>query len=517
MPSGSIAYISGNQWIDLTDIAVDESIADRCTVPLIQAALDDIPGAQVKSVSFNRTGRVDVPENPAMMMPAFTLEGVPDYCEVIVLKETNGTAARVVVRAPFAWNGRFLGTAGGGNRTTLDLMPLTLRLPTLADGARNGFVVASTDGGVGGDPRMADWQFNESTGEHDEELITNWVHRSTHEMTVIGKAVTHAIYGREPSFSYLAGASGGGRQTLAHAMFHPEDYDGLWSADPAINWTRFIPAEMWPPVVMNNLDNPLSPSKLRAFQTAALEFEAMGKAIESFDPHSVVGRDTEAGPITEKDAEVMALIWDGPRTPAGEQLWFGLRPGIESWDQPECLCGTIPDALGNLQPLPFIMGQSWFATWLMRDPNWNWQSLSLEEYAELFQRGVDEFARVAVDDPDLSAFRDAGGKLLLTHGAEDQLIFTQGTEHYFNRVLETLGGQEEVDGFARFFRCTGDAHAAPGPSGNGVDLATGMVALMNWVEQGQAPDELPMRSWAEAAEPDDYRVAPRFRRGPTDS
>jgi len=41
--------------------------------------------------------------------------------------------------------------------------------------------------------------------------------------------------------------------------------DTIWASDPASNWTRLIPAELWPALVMKELDNP-APVRLAAFR-----------------------------------------------------------------------------------------------------------------------------------------------------------------------------------------------------------------------------------------------------------
>ncbi|WP_439648033.1 tannase/feruloyl esterase family alpha/beta hydrolase [Corynebacterium lemuris] len=413
--------------------------------------------------------------------------------------------ATVRVWVPLVWNHRFLGTAGIGNRLTAGFVPEnSLRIVTLATAVRNGFAAASTDGAVGADPRFSDWQLNERTKEIDEDLVDNWVHRSTHEMTLIGKAVTTAIQGTAPQFSYFQGGSGGGRQAMASAIHHPSDYNGIWSDVPAINWTRTIPAELWPSLVMKELGNPLPPAKLEAFRQAAVaDYNRTHYRTEpfitstrphDFDPHQIIGQDTGHGVITELDAVVMKMIWDGPRSADGQQLWFGLRPGVESWGWSGSaggLCRTSEDTEGNLTPEPFPVAHSWFRTWLLRDPDWDWTNLTFDEYAHLFAMGVEKFSRAAVDDPDLSAFRDAGAKLLITHGTDDQVVFSQGTCHYFDRVLRQMGGYTATSKFARFFLCHGDGHGFPTATKSyGTDLATGMIALMNWVENGIAPASL---------------------------
>ncbi|MFE5474119.1 tannase/feruloyl esterase family alpha/beta hydrolase [Nocardia sp. NPDC056541] len=492
-----------DRWLVVPTSEPDPQVVHRCTEAVVAAALAEVSDASVVSVAINRTGQLNVPAS-AIGMPAFIEQDLPGYCEVVVhQQDPGGHTVEIRVWVPLTWNGRFLGTAGGGNRTTAGLMSGDeFRGATLANAVRNGFAAASTDSGVGRDPRISDWQLDESTGELDDNLIENWVHRSTHDMTVIGKAVTTAIHGATPRFSYFQGTSGGGRQAIAQARLHPADYDGVWSSDPAMNWTRLIPAELWPALVMKELDNALAPEKFEAFRQAVVDdFALRTGSPESFttsdeppafDPYRLVGQATTAGPIVEADAQVMKMIWDGPRTATGEQLWFGLRPGAESWGAlgPHGLCITKEEPDGRRTPDPWAIALSWFATWLQRDPEWDWRTLTFDEYERLFLKGIEEFAYLSVEDPDLSELRDGGRKLLLTHGTDDQVIFSQGSRHYFDNVIEHMGGRPATDEFARFFLCAGDGHSFRIPSGFGIDLATGMIALMNWVENGIAPDSL---------------------------
>jgi Tannase and feruloyl esterase len=91
---------------------------------------------------------------------------------------------------------------------------------------------------------------------------------------------------------------------------------------------------------------------------------------------------------------------------------------------------------------------------------------------------------IATDNPDLSAFRGHGGKILIWHGLADQLIFPQGTVRYYQRVQPAMGGAATTDTFARLFLAPGAAHctSAAGPA-----PADPLAAVVKWVEHGQAP------------------------------
>jgi len=487
------------KWIEMEDIRVPEGITERCTVEHIQKALNHLPGVRVASVEINTTGEYLSPMN----MPGFDpmVRNLPDFCNVRIHQETpGGHVAHITVWVPLKWNGRFIGNGGGGNRTlALWDAPFPGGIVAIANALRNGFATAVTDAG-NRDERMSAWGLDVRTRELDWELIRNWAHRSIHDMTVIGKRVTEAIHGYPPLYSYFQGGSGGGRDGLASAQRYPGDYDGIWSNCPAINWTKFIPAEIWPALVMKEHKNPMPPAKFEAFRIAVLEACGGSQAIADnflstldveFDPYSVVGKQTEAGVITETDALVMKKIWEGPRTKDGKSLWYGLRPGTESWGNNLMMAGLCLTAEENGQRniVPFEIAKDYIGAWLLRDPAWDWTTLTFAQFEELFEHSVREFAEIATDNPDLSGFRDSGGKLLITHGANDEVIFSQGTVDYYRRVQEAMGGPQETASFARLFVPYGEGHGhiLKGP---GISGATGMAALMNWVENGIAPDTL---------------------------
>ncbi|MBV8711722.1 MAG: tannase/feruloyl esterase family alpha/beta hydrolase [Solirubrobacterales bacterium] len=94
---------------------------------------------------------------------------------------------------------------------------------------------------------------------------------------------------------------------------------------------------------------------------------------------------------------------------------------------------------------------------------------------------------IATDDPNLTAFRDAGGKIVMWHGTYDQLIFPQGTINYYNRVVQTIGGLDATRQFARLFVAPGAQHCA---SAAGPAPADPLGAVVDWVEHHRAPTAL---------------------------
>jgi feruloyl esterase len=95
---------------------------------------------------------------------------------------------------------------------------------------------------------------------------------------------------------------------------------------------------------------------------------------------------------------------------------------------------------------------------------------------------------IGTDERDLRAFKKSGGKLLMWHGFADQLIFTQGSINYYNRVQRLMGGGHQTTDFARLFLAPGVTHCglfAPGPVPEDPHSQ-----LVQWVEKGRAPASL---------------------------
>jgi feruloyl esterase len=105
-----------------------------------------------------------------------------------------------------------------------------------------------------------------------------------------------------------------------------------------------------------------------------------------------------------------------------------------------------------------------------------------------FTRLMNETAGIYdATDPDLTAFRDDGGKLILWQGLADPAISPVGTIAYYQAVENYMGGAAPTQEFARLFMLPGVSHCS---GGDGPDSFNGLGALVNWVENGQAPASL---------------------------
>ena len=184
--------------------------------------------------------------------------------------------------------------------------------------------------------------------------------------------------------------------------------------------------------------------------------------------------------FTEADAEVIRKIWQGPRGQDGRFLWHGLSRGTDLF----ALAGTRGSPLTGR---PFSIPLEWFQYFLLQDPKWDFTTLTPAGFELRFNQSVEQYGDViGTDDPDLTRFRDRGGKIIIYHGLADQLIPAEGTIDYYKRVQQKMGGVKTAQ-FARLFLAPGVDH---GFRGAGATPVGQMEAIIRWVEEGKAPDKL---------------------------
>jgi feruloyl esterase len=405
------------------------------------------------------------------------------WCRVTatVTHPPAGDRVKVFIGLPVTnWNGRFQGNGGGGLSGG---SAGSLRGP-----AARGYAAGATDTGhQGGSGSFA----LDPNGRLNWQLIADNAYLGIHDMTIVGKALAQAFYGKAPRYSYFVGGSTGGRQGLMEAQRYPDDYDGIVSACPAINFHRFVPASLWPQVVMLAMTNFVPKAKLDAATAAAVKACDPADGVTDgviddplrcgYDPKALVGTRVGDDTFTEADADVIRKIWQGPRGQDGSFMWHGMERGAD-------LFACAATGGSPLKGRPFSISLDYFKYFLVQDPKWDWTTMTPAGFEQLWKQSVEQYGAVfGTDDPDLARFRDRGGKVIIYHGLADQLIPAAGTIDYYKRVQQRMGGAEKTARFARLFLAPGVDHGFRGPGPTPIGLTE---AIVRWVEEGQAPDKL---------------------------
>lgn len=429
-------------------------------------------------------------ESLAMVaLPNTTIESAavdaanPNFCRVtaITTHPPAGDKVKIWVAIPMAnWNGRFLGNGGGGF--------VGGSAAGVNQGVALGFAAGATDTGHdGGNANFA----VDANGRLNWQAIRDFAHVGIHEMTVTGKALTQAMYGVAPKYSYWNGCSTGGRQGLMEAQRYPQDYNGIAAAAPAINWTNLMMQSIWGSMLMNTASNPIPACKLAAATTAAVAacdamdgvkdgvIEDPGRC--NYDPKALVGTSADCGAFTQADVDIIRRLWQGPMREDGTFLWYGQSRGAD-------LTALAASRGTPLAPQAFPFAVDWIKYFLTQNPQFDWTTIKPAAYEAYWDQSYEQYGIViGTDNADLTAFRDRGGKAIVWHGWADQLITADSSIHYYKRVQRQMGGAKKTSEFARFYLAPGVSHCAggPGPQPTGV-----LDALVNWVEDGRAPETL---------------------------
>lgn len=449
-----------------------------------------LPDVTVDLAQADTSGKFTIPQG--QQGAGMTIPGLPPFCEVSLTQANPPDTDRIHIEVwlPLStWNGRFEGVGGGGYSCGISYTEL-------APALQGGYAAASTDCGHSGSQLDGSFALDPDRSLN-WPLIVDFAYRGIHEMTVDAKAVVAAFYGTGARYSYFNGCSTGGREGLMEAQRYPRDYNGILSGSPAINWDQFQIAQLWGEFAMKQLGDYLPQCKFDAFQQAAITAcevtggvnygEIMNPADCRFNPFSLVGLSTPCGTITRTDAEVVQLNLRGETTgfPNGKSLWYGLEPGTSF----SSLDGTTT-ASGVTSPAPYSITVEWLQYWLTRDPGFNLQTLTIGQLDRFFTQSVTEFALMDTGNPNLSAFRDAGGKILIWTGLADELIYPQGAIQYYDRVTSAMGGLQRTQSFARLFLAPGNGHCGADSTGPVLSPAGEFTALADWVEHGTAPATL---------------------------
>ncbi|MGJ7511276.1 tannase/feruloyl esterase family alpha/beta hydrolase [Variovorax sp. GT1P44] len=427
----------------------------------------------------------------------------------------------------------------------------------------NGYVVVVSDHGKTSAPYTGGSNGSflmNADGSINKVSWQDFSQRAIHEMAEKSKVLVQLYYGKAHKFAYWDGFSTGGRQGFKAAQTYPGDCDGILAGAPAFNWTNFITSEIYPQTVMlKELGGPIAATKLDAISasaTKACDPQSLGFILNPascrYDPSkdaaalcttsaTLTGAAGTNGDtnrcLSLAEAQVVNKIWYGQTSdgtapdplidnasgtaPASGQLWWGLTRGTSLTS----LAGSTPFPIAT-EDLALTLQSPLYAQTVPATfsnatgtPADKWKTLTYADLTNVNAQGValqSSFSNINTDNPDLSAFRNKGGKILTYHGLADELITPSGSINYYSRAAATMGGDAEVQKFDRLFLIPAMGHNTIFKV-SAIDAATGTVtastkvplpalpingssadqlftALRQWVENGTAPNRLDLSS-----------------------
>jgi len=382
---------------------------------------------------------------------------------------------------------------------------------------------------------------------NNPESRADWGWRAMHGSVVLGKALVSSYYGRPIKYSYYSGCSTGGRQGLREIQQFPTSFDGAligapaWWATHLNNYItkagtynlpvadpKHIPMALVPFIkreVTRQCDSQDGVVDGIVSDPIQCEFD-FGKLLCPAVKEDVTIADQNTTCLMPEQVDTAKRIYaDYISSETGRTVYPGLTLSSEpQWpllfghtNPPSEYSANHPSRPSFHSPSPF--GTGYASDFLLNNPNWDWRSYndSLVSLADRLNPGranADNFAA-------LKAYKSRGGKLLLYHGLADGLVPVKGSLLYYNKTVSAFDGSlDSVRDFFRLFLVPGmqhcwntdDAVKAPwnfggatqaGAMGMGEWSVPGyrdarhdaMMAMMDWVEQGKAVDEVVATSW----------------------
>ena len=432
----------------------------------------------------------------------------PEFCKVIGRIEPSDPKAppiRFQVNLPVEWNGRSLQYGGGGfNGVLITGLALPPASPFgAASPLARGFVTYGTDSGHETKPGEPPQLF-----ALNDEAFENFAHKSYKKVRDAAVALIVRTYGNPPAKLYFMGSSEGGREGLTMAQRYPDDFDGIFSRVPVINWVGLQHAGTKAGLATMG-DGWIRPAQIELVAKAVLA--ACDKADGSEDGlvQDPVGCKAkfraealrcaagESGDACLTDAQIAAVNalhatykfsfplanglddypgWgvSGENTPS-----FGPTGGWKAW----WLGSTAPaQPPAPTNGIAWIYGAGGMQYVFARDPKLDVTKYKPEDYK---QRVLEVSQLMDSTNPDIGKFGARGGKLVILEHMADYAQSPYAGIRYFENVQKALG-KEKTAGFVRLYTAPGVDHVGSGAPAN-VDM---LNVLVDWVENGKAPGDL---------------------------
>ncbi|MDB6062830.1 MAG: hypothetical protein JWM78_2933 [Verrucomicrobiaceae bacterium] len=445
------------------------------------------------------------------------IAGPVAHCEVtghIITTDPGPNRVEFGVMLPDSnFNGRYYfigeGAAAGFVPTTTGEGPLaSYYVGTTWKLLSEGFTVAGSDTGHKG----LMWDF----GVDNPAARLDHGHRGAHVSAVATQAITRAYYAmnQQKLYRYHLGCSGGGRMGAMAVYNHPEDYDGaVVSTGFGGGGSTFFPWILQ--YVIQHPDSWISPPKLAflerkvaekcagpdglvrdpnacGFKPSTLQCKgadndecltaAQIKLVERVTGPYKIGPDKTSGGFTMTNPTGWSAFLIGASKPTNidpNNPWA--LPGAQPPSDPSMLMRGGP----GMPPSSYGIAQSMFRGFYFRDAKFDLLKMNFDDKATM-QTLYDRYADLGVIDTDISAFKKAGGKLILWAGIDENAVPPNTEIEYFNALKTAVPGRDD---FVRLYLAPGVMHCGggKGPQDTSERLLDKVIA---WVEEGKRPDEV---------------------------
>ncbi|WP_067474624.1 tannase/feruloyl esterase family alpha/beta hydrolase [Actinomadura hibisca] len=435
---------------------------------------------------------------------------VGEHCRVdAALRPVDPAAPDILMRIalPTVWNGKAMMFGGGGYDGTIPNVagnvpygPADQPVPL-----GRGYATFASDSGHQAAPDFQPATSLDGSFAANDEALRNF------SGDALKKTRDAALYlvgkrygGARPVHSYFAGGSTGGREALAVAQRWPRDFDGVIAVYPAWNAATLDLFFGYQAKVLSQPGAFPGPAEQELLHRSVINAcdgrDGLRDGVVSneqgcrFDPRVLrcaADHPEDGTCLTDRQIRAVRELSSPLRLPyrlaSGETGYPGF-PFLSGAAMTTPLLGMGTTAPADPMPKTSGYGVQFWDQWIRyavtRDPAYNSLAVDPLRPGKWRSRISELSALQDVNDPDLSRFAKAGGRLFIVHGLADELVSHRSTAQYFARVRATMGASATAR-FARFYTVPGANHAnVKATFTAGWDSLT---ALEKWVENSAAP------------------------------
>jgi hypothetical protein len=396
------------------------------------------------------------------------------------------------------WNGKIENLGGGG---------LIGSVGSTTSATNASYVGSSTDGGhtSAQNGQRGNFGVIQATNQLDLGKIDDYIYQAQWQQVVWAKKLAKVYYNQQATRNYWNGCSTGGRQGLALAMKHGADFDGFVVGAPATWHEEFRLSDAWPYLVVKDNLTPKGKT-LTTAQVAAANASAVAACSTlgdgyiddpracTFDASANIcgqpGAPSAPNCLDADQAAAMNMIWKGPTNESGHTIWFPFDRGASIGVG----FATLPSSAAQVM------------SWDHKDLNYD-TTLLYSSQAAIAAAGnppgattiADEMTlatnttgtQTEMNDFDLDNVKNNGGKMIMWQGTADQLIRWRDSVDFYEHTATAYGDGvadfNSLSSWFRYFHAPGATHCSSGVGAQPDDV---FGALVNWVENGVAPDQL---------------------------
>jgi feruloyl esterase len=511
--------------------------------------------AAVQEVASQLGIKVTVQTLPRAEMPGPFLPGgtkftpakgrLPAYCQVtgsFVTNPKTGKTANFLATLPASWNQKYLQLGCGGHCGTFAVSDAASPTITITnqgkpgDSIAKGYASFATDEGHAGF-EQGKWAVK-GPGQVDQDALDDFMYRADKTLAQMGKQLTTAFYAkatgvsRKIRYSYFCGCSGGGRDALVAASYFPEEFDGIVVGSAYTNMSNLAflgvgtslavarsPDAQLPPALLAQID-PIVKAKCDGLDGVKDGLIQNPMACD-FRPEKDLPRCPGDKPgdhcFTKAQIESVSTLLTAVTDHEGRVVQPGysvsevqgalLQPPANA-GQPNPWPDSGNPATGNSGGMA-LLGDSVIRVFShQNDPDFHTPSVIsfgsggkgpvtgfrvIAPAAEVAKANAAMHMGIGDIPQNADRLIQQNHKMLIWVNLSDHLLTPYMSINYYKKLAAMYGGYAKLQKNVRLFGLPGTAHC----SGAGTATPPGpgsfdaLSAIEDWVERGQAPDNLP--------------------------